>query len=162
MCWVIIGETFPVRTRAKQAALATAFNWLGNFLISFLSPIADDGIGYAYGYVFVGCNLAGALIIWFFYYESRSLSLENLDRMYGEPHVKPWTSTKWVPPGYISRERRDPDAGDDDVAAASGRAEREKMTRQRKESEEPITSHDNGNGSASSASPSEVEAGRPH
>jgi SP family sugar:H+ symporter-like MFS transporter len=27
--WVIIGETFPLRTRAKQASLATAFNWLG-------------------------------------------------------------------------------------------------------------------------------------
>jgi SP family sugar:H+ symporter-like MFS transporter len=27
--WVVIGETFPLRTRAKQASLATAFNWLG-------------------------------------------------------------------------------------------------------------------------------------
>jgi hypothetical protein len=25
----VIGETFPLRTRAKQASLATAFNWLG-------------------------------------------------------------------------------------------------------------------------------------
>lgn len=24
------GEIFPLRTRAKQASLATAFNWLGN------------------------------------------------------------------------------------------------------------------------------------
>lgn len=27
--WVVIGETFPLRTRAKQASLATAGNWLG-------------------------------------------------------------------------------------------------------------------------------------
>lgn len=27
--WVVIGEMFPLRTRAKQASLATAFNWLG-------------------------------------------------------------------------------------------------------------------------------------
>jgi SP family sugar:H+ symporter-like MFS transporter len=30
MTWVVIGETFPLRTRAKQASLATAANWLGN------------------------------------------------------------------------------------------------------------------------------------
>lgn len=30
MAWVVIGETFPLRTRAKQASLATAGNWLGN------------------------------------------------------------------------------------------------------------------------------------
>jgi SP family sugar:H+ symporter-like MFS transporter len=28
--WVVVGETFPLRTRAKQASLATASNWLGN------------------------------------------------------------------------------------------------------------------------------------
>lgn len=30
MAWVVIGETFPLRMRAKQASLATAANWLGN------------------------------------------------------------------------------------------------------------------------------------
>lgn len=30
MAWVVIGETFPLRTRSKQASLATAANWLGN------------------------------------------------------------------------------------------------------------------------------------
>lgn len=28
--WVVVGELFPLRTRAKQASLATASNWLGN------------------------------------------------------------------------------------------------------------------------------------
>lgn len=26
--WILTGETFPLRTRAKQASLATASNWL--------------------------------------------------------------------------------------------------------------------------------------
>lgn len=30
LAWVVVGETFPLRTRAKQASLATASNWLGN------------------------------------------------------------------------------------------------------------------------------------
>jgi MFS transporter, SP family, sugar:H+ symporter len=128
MCWVVIGEIFPLRTRAKQASLATAGNWLGNcelsdesqrcnngpvtntpsaVMIGFLTPLADDGISYAYGYVFAGTNLLAALLVWFFLYESRTLSLENVDLMYGQDHLKPWTSSKWVPPGYVTRERRD-------------------------------------------------------
>ncbi|KAL0469598.1 high affinity glucose transporter ght1 [Neurospora intermedia] len=107
IAWVVIGESFPLRTRAKQASLATAGNWLGNFMISFLTPLATDGIGYAYGYVFVATNIMGALLVWFFLYESTSLSLENVDLMYSEPGIKPWNSHKWMPPGYITRMQRD-------------------------------------------------------
>ncbi|PHH88542.1 hypothetical protein CDD83_7409 [Cordyceps sp. RAO-2017] len=107
MAWVVVGETFPLRTRAKQASLSTAGNWLGNFLIGFLTPIATEGISYGFGFVFVGTNLAAALLVWFFLYESRMLSLENVDLMYSEPGLKPWTSSKWVPPGYITRQQRD-------------------------------------------------------
>ncbi|KAI1334032.1 high affinity glucose transporter ght1 [Xylariaceae sp. FL0016] len=107
MAWVVIGETFPVRTRAKQASLATAGNWLGNFMISFLTPLADAGISYAFGFVFVATNLAGALLIWFVLYESRGLSLEHVDLMYSEKNLKPWNSSKWTPPGYITREQKE-------------------------------------------------------
>ncbi|KAF5025630.1 hypothetical protein F66182_2236 [Fusarium sp. NRRL 66182] len=107
MAWVVIGESFPLRTRAKQASIATAGNWLGNFMVAFLTPLATDGISYAYGFVFAGTNLVAAVMIWFFLYESRTLSLENVDLMYGQPGLKPWNSHKWVPPGYITREQRD-------------------------------------------------------
>ncbi|CAO2649097.1 Nn.00g100460.m01.CDS01 [Neocucurbitaria sp. VM-36] len=105
--WVVIGETFPLRTRAKQASLATAFNWLGNFLIGFLTPYANDGIGYAFGFVFFCCNFVAAAIVYFFLFETKSLSLESVDLMYSEPGLKAVTSKKWVPPGYISRSERD-------------------------------------------------------
>jgi len=49
-------------------------------------------------FVFAGCNIAGAVIVYFFLYESSGLSLENVDRMYNDPSVKPWTSRSWVPP----------------------------------------------------------------
>ncbi|KAK4097060.1 general substrate transporter [Parathielavia hyrcaniae] len=107
ICWVVIGESFPLRTRAKQASLATAGNWLGNFLISFLTPLATAGIQYSYGFVFVATNLAAFVIVYFFLYESRALSLENVDAMYAQPQLKPWTSASWVPEGYITRLQRD-------------------------------------------------------
>lgn len=76
-------------------------------MISFLTPLADDGISYAYGFVFVGTNLAAAALVWFFLFESVSLSLENVDLMYSQPDLKPWSSSKWVPPGYTTRKDRD-------------------------------------------------------
>jgi hypothetical protein len=31
--WILIGETFPTRTRAKQGTLSTASNWWGCFFL---------------------------------------------------------------------------------------------------------------------------------
>lgn len=117
--WILVGETFPTRTRAKQAALATASNWLWNFLIAFFTPFITRAIKFRYGFVFAACNLTGAVIVYFFLYESSDLSLESVDmvrsffsygscslrllQMYGDPYCKPWTSANWAPPGFSSR-----------------------------------------------------------
>ncbi|PHH71408.1 hypothetical protein CDD82_6532 [Ophiocordyceps australis] len=107
MVWVVIGETFPLRLRAKQAALATAGNWFGNFMLGFITPVATNHIDYQYGFVFVASNLVAAVIVFFFLYETRMLSLESVDLLYNDMDVKAWNSAKWVPPGYITREERD-------------------------------------------------------
>ena len=55
----------------------------------------------------MGCNVAAAALVYFFLYESVSLSLENVDCMYGQAGVKAWTWRKWVPEGYVTRKKRD-------------------------------------------------------
>jgi len=112
--WIIIGEIFPLKSRAKQASLATSFNWLGNFMVAFLTPLADDGIGAAYGFVFVACNLAGALVVYFFVFESENLTLEAVDEMYRTKDLKAWKSSSWIPAGWHDRNNRmDADMADD-------------------------------------------------
>ncbi|KAH7337476.1 putative quinate utilization pathway quinate transporter [Rhizoctonia solani] len=104
--WILIGETFPTRTRAKQGALATASNWVWNFLIAFFTPLITRKIAYRYGFIFASCNLLGAVVVYLFLYESSSLSLEAVDVMYNDPNIKPWTSRNWEPPadyGYSGR-----------------------------------------------------------
>lgn len=101
--WILTGETFAQRTRQKQASLAVASNWIWNFLIAFFTPYITGSINFAYGYVFAGCNLFGAIFVFFFLYESSNLSLENVNKMYGTPGLKPWQSGKWCPPGFSSR-----------------------------------------------------------
>jgi len=101
--WILIGETFPTRTRAKQGALATASNWLWNFLLAFFTPFIVKSIAFRYGFVFASCNLLGAIVVYFFLYESSNLTLEKVNEMYTDPKCKPWTSRHWAPPGYASR-----------------------------------------------------------
>ncbi|UKZ79815.1 hypothetical protein TrVFT333_007577 [Trichoderma virens FT-333] len=98
IAWVVMGETFALRTRAKQASLATAANWLGNFLIGFLTPHADKGLSYAFGFILASANLAAAAIVWMYLYESSLLSLESVDIMYSMHDLAPWESARWVPP----------------------------------------------------------------
>lgn len=52
--WILIGETFPTRTRAKQGALSTSSNWLFNFLLAFFTPFIAGDINFRYGFVFAG------------------------------------------------------------------------------------------------------------
>ncbi|KAI5452213.1 hypothetical protein NCC49_001148 [Naganishia albida] len=103
--WILIGETGTRKNRARQAALATASNWLWNFLIAFFTPFITRDIGYAYGFVFAGCNLAGAVFVYFFLFESSKISLEMIDRMYSEPGLKAWQSGRWAPDGYANRKQ---------------------------------------------------------
>lgn len=101
--WVIVGETFPMRTRAKQAALATASNWLWNFLLAFFTPFITKAIHFRYGFVFAACNLVGSVVCYFFLYESAGLTLEAVEMMYNDPKCHAWSSATWAPPGYKDR-----------------------------------------------------------
>ena len=77
-------------------ALATASNWVWNFLLSFFTPFITSAIDYRYGYVFARCCFAGALVVYFFLCESQGRSLEEIDTMY-ILGVKPWNSKHWQP-----------------------------------------------------------------
>ena len=103
--WIFVGETFALRTRAKQAALATLSNWVWNFLISFFSAPIGDAIYFSYGFVFAGCNLANGIISYLFLYETADLTLEAIDMMYNDPDCKAWNSSSWTPPGVESRDQ---------------------------------------------------------
>ncbi|BFZ52980.1 hexose transporter hxt5 [Savitreella phatthalungensis] len=102
--WAVNAEIHKSSVRAKAIAITTAGNWSANFLLAFFtSPIASK-ISYAYGFVFMFCNIAGALIVWFFVYETSNLSLEQIDELYADRSVTPWRSPGWTPPAKIGRD----------------------------------------------------------
>ena len=85
MVWAIVAELFPSKYRAKGMALATATNWLWNFLISFFTTFITKEIDFAYGYVFAGCLFVAVGVVYFFVIEGKGRTLEELDWMYEIP-----------------------------------------------------------------------------
>lgn len=111
MIWAIAAELFPSKYRAKGMALATASNWLWNFLIGFFTPFITGDIDFAYGYVFAGCLFVGIFVVYFCVIEGRGRTLEELDWMYVN-YVPPWKSAdyelpqriEYTDPGYSHKE----------------------------------------------------------
>jgi SP family sugar:H+ symporter-like MFS transporter len=133
-----MGEMFPLFVRAYSASLSTMANWTWNFLLTFFTPFIVTAIEFRYGYVFAGCNFMAVVTVFFCYYESAGLNLEQVDEMYTDPKARPWSSPSWVPPGHTSRydaaqAQREAMLADEEMRRAGGRnAEKER---------EPDTEH---------------------
>ncbi|THC97219.1 hypothetical protein EYZ11_003328 [Aspergillus tanneri] len=105
MVWTIIAELYPSEYRARAMSLATASNWLWNFLLAFFTPFITSAIDFRLGYVFAGCLFLAAALVYTVVIEGRGRTLEEIDTMY-VMKVKPWHSSKFVFPELDTSENR--------------------------------------------------------
>lgn len=98
--WVISAELYPLGVRAKCTAICAAANWLINFVCAFITPyIVDTGerralIGPKIYFIWGSLNALGILVVYFTVYETRGLTLEEIDELYTKsPHGI--VSAKW-------------------------------------------------------------------
>jgi len=120
VAWVVTGEMFPLKVRAKCLSMTTATNWLLNFAIAYATPyMVNEGPGYAnlQSKVFFGesprptsfpvmptnsLTVWGSFcfvcifFVWFLIYETKGLSLEQVDELYGTVS-KAWQSKRFKP-----------------------------------------------------------------
>lgn len=96
-CYTIISEIYPLRIRSKAMSIATAANWIWGFLISFFTPFITSAIHFYYGFVFAGCLIFSFFYVYFFVYETKGLTLEEVDELYSQG-IPAWKSEGWVPP----------------------------------------------------------------
>ncbi|KAJ1025862.1 hypothetical protein NDA16_002488 [Ustilago loliicola] len=88
--WVVCGEIFPLAIRAKALSLCTASNWLWNFAIGFATPYlvqtgsGHAGLGTKVFFIWTGTCAGCAIFAYFFVYETRLLSLEEVDELYAQ------------------------------------------------------------------------------
>ncbi|TGJ84745.1 hypothetical protein E0Z10_g4005 [Xylaria hypoxylon] len=123
LCWVVTGEIFPLKTRAKSLSMTTASNWLLNFVIAFVTPyLVDYGPNYAnlqskVFFIWFGACFICIAFVYFYIYETKGLSLEEVDEMYTECKSAR-KSVNWTPSiGY--RQRQIANAADEKSGADS-------------------------------------------
>ena len=88
IAWVVIGEIFQLRTRAKSVAVSAASNWLWNWGIAYATPYmvgtekGNANLGTNVFFIWSGCNFLCVLFTYLFIYETKGLSLEQIDELY--------------------------------------------------------------------------------
>ena len=84
ICWVLIAEIFPNTIRGKAVAIAVAFQWIFNYLVSSTFPaMYEFSPVFAYGLYGVVCVLA-ALFVWKMVPETKGKTLEDMTRLWKE------------------------------------------------------------------------------
>ncbi|KAI5811590.1 general substrate transporter [Peziza echinospora] len=102
VAWVVTGEMFPLKVRAKALSITTATNWLLNFAIGYATPyLVDPGEGNAdlgakVFFLWGGCCFICTAFVYLFIYETKGLSLEQIDELY-ETVGNAWNSMHFVP-----------------------------------------------------------------
>lgn len=90
ICWVLIAEIFPNTIRGAAVAVAVAFQWIFNFIVSssfvpmfnmHLTPGDDFGHWFTYGLYGLVCVLA-ALFVWRLVPETKGKTLENMTALW--------------------------------------------------------------------------------
>ncbi|WP_436892205.1 sugar porter family MFS transporter [Nocardiopsis dassonvillei] len=76
--WVLLGEMFPLRIRAAAMGVATATQWLTNWLITVSFPsLRDWNLSGAY-LIYAGFALLSLLFVWRFVKETKGKTLEEM------------------------------------------------------------------------------------
>jgi len=102
VAWVVTGEIFPLGVRAKGLSMTTASNWLLNWAIAYSTPYLVNGgkgnadLGAKIFFVWGGCCLICTFFVWGMVYETKGLSLEEVDELY-EKVGSAWRSDGFVP-----------------------------------------------------------------
>ncbi|RYP40990.1 hypothetical protein DL767_001306 [Monosporascus sp. MG133] len=133
--WVVTGEIFPLKTRAKSLSITTATNWLLNWAIAYSTPyLVNYGDGYAnlqskIFFVWFGACFLCIGFVWFFIYETKGLSLEQVDQLYEEVSDAR-KSAEWKPASAWEHgtkvERRDISMSEPENTTVQGRSPEEK------------------------------------
>jgi len=105
VAWVVTGELFPLKVRAKCLSMTTASNWLLNWAIAYSTPyiVNKDHANLQSKVFFIwgSCCFVCIAFVFFLIYETKGLSLEQVDELYGIVS-KAWKSKQFRPALHFS------------------------------------------------------------
>ncbi|KAI1166316.1 general substrate transporter [Nemania serpens] len=82
MTWLYPAEILPLKIRAPGNSLSSSANWIFNFLVVIITPIAFNNITYKTYIVFAVINAFIVPSVYFFYPETAYRSLEEMDAIF--------------------------------------------------------------------------------
>ena len=82
ICWVLISEIFPNTIRGKAVAIAVAFQWIFNYIVSSTFPaLYDFSPMFAYSLYGIIC-VAAAFFVWRWVPETKGKTLEDMSKIW--------------------------------------------------------------------------------
>ncbi|EAU81684.2 hexose carrier protein [Coprinopsis cinerea okayama7 len=89
ICWQGVPWLYPTEInslsmRAKGAGLATASNWLSNYIVVQITPPGIASLGWKFYLIWTFFNFIFIPIIWLIYPETANRHLEDIDKLYQE------------------------------------------------------------------------------
>ncbi|EXJ61608.1 hypothetical protein A1O7_02036 [Cladophialophora yegresii CBS 114405] len=85
--WIVVAEVWPLSARPYGIALGASSNWMNNFIVGQVTPDMITGITYG-TFILFGCLITlGAAFIWFYVPETKQLTLEEMDLVFGSSGV---------------------------------------------------------------------------
>ena len=82
ICWVLISEIFPNTIRGAAVAIAVAFQWISNFIVSStFVPLYTWSPAFTYGLYCAMCLLA-AFFVWRLVPETKGKTLEDMSTLW--------------------------------------------------------------------------------
>lgn len=80
--WLLPAEYAPLAIRTPAAGLATASNWIFTFLVVEITPVSINSIEWRTYIYFAVFNAVFIPLIYYFYPETKNLSLEQIDKLF--------------------------------------------------------------------------------
>ncbi|KAI0666916.1 general substrate transporter [Trametes maxima] len=81
--WVYVSDIFPTRTRHYGLAVASASQWLFNFVVAKVTPTLETDLGYKLFLMFGTINIGGMAVFSLLIPETKGRSLEEMDIIFG-------------------------------------------------------------------------------
>lgn len=101
MTWLYPAECTPLTVRAQANGISTSANWLFNFMVVMITPVAFDNIqNYTY-LIFCAINFCMIFATWWIFPETAGRSLEEMDEIFAQSSV-------WNPHDVVCIERNFP------------------------------------------------------
>ncbi|KAI5969657.1 HGT3 [Candida margitis] len=82
--WLLPSEILPLPVRSKGAAIATATNWLSNFIVGLASPILLDQIKWKTYLIPASFCFLSFFAVWYLFPETKGLSLEEMGSVFDD------------------------------------------------------------------------------